>query len=71
MKKLLITITILFALTLGALSQVPPPPPRDDSDCHKPPHSVPVGEGAAILVALGIGYGTRKWYNSRKIKLSE
>lgn len=66
MKKILLKLTFIIALTISSialLAQGPPPPPGDPG-LEGPPvgGSAPIGGGIAILLSLGAAYGGRKVY---------
>ncbi len=64
MKKLfsLVLITGFLLLSLGAISQ-PPPPPSNPSDPAPPVGgSAPVGSGSLVLLILACAYAGRKVY---------
>ena len=68
MKKLysLILITVFLMLSLGAISQ-PPPPPGDPStsptgNAPVGQANAPIGNGTLILFLLAAAYGGRKVY---------
>ncbi len=62
MKKILLTITIVFTLLVfpglvkDAAAQPPPPPPQD----------IPIDGGLFLLIAAGATYGARKLYKQQK-----
>ncbi len=61
--KFLFALSILFVAE-KVLSMAPPPPP--------PPAAggpvVPIDGGIGLLVAAGIGYGAKKYYDKQKNK---
>ena len=76
--KLTITWLMIFVFTLmfsPAFSQngdPPPPPGGHGQNGNQPPGGgAAIGGGVLILLALGAGYGVRKWYISRKRTLVE
>jgi hypothetical protein len=78
MKNLRKTLwVIILSLSLGlftttAFSQGPgaPPPPNHGSEgTQNQGGRAPIGGGLAILLALGAGYGAKKYYDVRKKKL--
>ena len=66
MKKLysLILITVFLMLSLGGISQPPPPPgnPSNLSGTANAPVGAPIGNGTLILLLLAAAYGGRKVY---------
>ena len=75
-KTLVITILcIIFGLfTITAFSQgpgAPPPPDHGSEGTQNQGGRAPIGSGLAILLALGAGYGAKKYYDGRKKKLLE
>ena len=74
-KALGITILcIIFGLfTITAFSQGPgaPPPPGHGETENVPGGGAPIGGGLVILLALGAGYGAKKYYDIKKKKLLE
>ncbi len=74
MKKISIIITLAAALTLSinSFAQAPPPPPPDHgSTGNQNGGNAPIGSGLAILMGLGLAYGGKKLYDSRKENLEE
>lgn len=76
--KLTFTSLLFFAFAMAfspAFSQNgdPPPPPGEHGQTgNQPPGGgAAIGGGVAILVALGAGYGAKKWYDKRKRNLAE
>lgn len=61
--KALFVFSILF-VTEKALSMAPPPPP--------PPAAggpvVPIDGGVGLLIAAGVGYGAKKYYDKKRNK---
>lgn len=49
----------------------PPVPPGPPSTGDVPIGGSPIAGGVLILIALALGYGARKLYNTRKRKISE
>jgi len=69
-------IVILFAFIpfqgFGDTSPPPPPPGGHGSNGNQVPGGgAPIGSGVALLIALGLGYGTKKVYDYKKHKLAE
>ena len=68
-KKLLIAVILVMAPALLTLADTPgPPPPGGDPGLGGTPVGAPIDGGVSILLALGIGYGTRKIYQLKKNK---
>lgn len=73
MKKYMMT-SIRLILLLMLLSVVaptfavvpPPPPPGHGQSGNVPGGGAPVGEGLALLIALGAAYGYKKWKSSKE-----
>jgi hypothetical protein len=61
MKKILLTISLLFACNMIVLAQDPPDFDDDVND-------VPVDGGASLLAATAVAYGLRKMYHKNKDK---
>lgn len=69
LKKLLIVGILVLAPALMILADPPgPPPPGGDPTLGGTPVGAPIDGGVSILLALGIGYGTRKIVQLRKKK---
>ena len=73
-KTLVITILCislgLFTVTSFAQGPgAPPPPDHGDIGNQKQGGGAPIGSGLAILLALGAGYGAKKYYDIRKKNL--
>jgi len=67
LKKLLFVCILVLAPALMTLADPPgPPPPGGDPSLGGTPVGAPIDGGISILLALGIGYGTRKIYHLRK-----
>lgn len=65
---LLVCLMMLFSQALSA--QNPPPPPEDPAGGgNNLPvgGGAPVGSGLAILVAMGLGYGFKKYQDVKRI----
>ena len=62
--KVLFAVSIIF-IAEKALSMAPPPPPP-------PPAAggpqVPIDGGVGLLIAAGVGYGAKKYYDKKKNK---
>ncbi|MBS4058171.1 MAG: hypothetical protein KGZ82_12695 [Bacteroidales bacterium] len=74
MKKQLIRILLLLALSIASqvLLAQPPDPPGDPSAGGGPiGGSAPIGGGIGILLTLGAAYGARKLYNNWKMNQEE
>ncbi len=71
--SILLLIFLLNGLGTGpASAQDPPPPPPDHGlTGNQQGGGAPVGGGLFILIALGAGYGARKWYGRHKRELAE
>ena len=72
MKKLLkplLFTTLFFSLMLLAqvtFADPPLPPSEHGSTGNQTPAGAPIDGGLGILLALGVGYGAKKLYKSRK-----
>jgi hypothetical protein len=66
MKKILLKLTFIIALSISSTSliaQGPPDPPGDPGTGGGPVGgAAPIGGGIAILLSLGAAYGGRKVY---------
>ena len=79
MKKIIIRTVAITIFTFGMFFQIPafaddppPPPGEHGQNTNQPPGGGnPVGGGVFILIALGAGYGAKKWYDNNKRKLAE
>lgn len=74
MKKISIIATLVFGLGLSIISfaSPPPPPPGDHGENdNQYGGGAPVGSGIAILLGLGVIYGGKKLYDSRKEIMAE
>ena len=69
MKKIIVSFTVLFLISVGTLLAQLPPHPKGGNDPNS--GNTPVGGGASIgggliiLVSLGMGYASRKIYTLR------
>ncbi|MCX6283146.1 MAG: hypothetical protein NTW31_02760 [Bacteroidetes bacterium] len=63
----LIAFFICFSMAVLADGPGPPPPPGDPSG-HGGPVGGPIDGGLGILLAMGVAYGGRKYYQARKSK---
>ncbi len=66
MRKLLLSLTILFIGIGVAFSQPPGPPPGPP-----PPVGIPIDGGLSIFLGLGAAYGARKVYKAIREKQHE
>ena len=70
--KLVLILIAIFALPLISLPDPPGPPGSGGTNPGNGGGSAPVGApidgGLGILLALGLGYGSKKLYDSRKTK---
>ncbi len=66
---LVIALVCITTMSI-AQTQAPPPPRHGTTDPTVPGGSAPIGEGIALLVALGAVYGAKKVYSLRR-KLAE
>lgn len=76
MKKIRIFITVIVLLALpffsGADNPQPPPPPGGGGPGGGgTPVGAPIDGGLGILLALGLGYGGMKLYQTKKEKAEE
>ena len=75
MKKsigVILLIFIFFAMVSVTGYSSPPPPPGGGPTVDETYiGGVPIAGGVLILIALAVGYGARKLYNSRKRAISE
>jgi len=60
-RAVLLTILALVFAGYGAIAQPPPPDHGEEDD-----QQAPVGSGLAILLIMGVAYGTKKVYDARK-----
>ena len=76
MKKFILTLMLLAGLQLGtnyvhAQSQSSPPGPPSNhgttTDQSPGGGGAPIGGGLLILLGLGAVYGSKKWYDNRKM----
>ncbi len=73
MKKILIKLTFIIALTISSialLAQGPPPPPGDPTSGGVGPVGgpAPIGGGIAILLSLGAATADAKCINTGKAR---
>lgn len=75
MKKSIGVILLIFivsAVSMTVMASSPPPPPGDPTAGGGTwIGGAPIANGLFILIALGLSYGARKLYNSRKRRISE
>lgn len=79
MKRSIARLILIFTLVVAPVFEclAPPPPPPGPPAGVGPRKNetyiggVPIASGMVILVALGLGYGARKYYNARKRRISE
>lgn len=75
MKKIFLTLIVLFIAMMPLLAQDPPPPPTQGTNTgtNGPPigGGAPIGSGLLLLVGMGAAYGGKKVYDIRKRKLVE
>lgn len=76
MKKInsLVLILGFLLLSLGAISQPPPPPenPQTFGSGNNPVGAgAPIGNGLFVLLALGVAYGFKKFLDIRKEQVPE
>jgi hypothetical protein len=67
----LIAVCALIILPIYSAMAAPPPPPPDLGSGHVFIGGAPIGNGLLILVALGLAYGAKRLYDSRKKKIVE
>ncbi len=68
MKRIILKISLVLALLLGAThfaGSQPPPPPGSHGSGDNQPAPAPVGGGAAILLLMAGAYGAARAYNKR------
>ena len=78
MKKSIALVILIFTLVVAPVfvCLAPPPPPPGPPSTGPAKNEtyiggVPIASGMVILLALGLGYGARKYYNARKRRISE
>ena len=62
MKKLALRVLLISALSISFHFCVNAQPPDGDPD----PDEIPLDPGSWVLVAAGVGYGVKKWKDSRR-----
>ncbi|MEI8007670.1 MAG: hypothetical protein WCI48_15795 [Bacteroidota bacterium] len=69
MKKFIYAslIAVFVCFAMAALADGPPPPPPNPSGGGGPV-GAPIDGGLGILLAMGVAYGGRKYYQARKSK---
>ena len=72
----IIAIVLLIAvatfISSNAKADAPPPPPPEHGESgNVPGGGAPIGNGLAILLSLGAGYGIKKFIDYRKEKKEE
>ena len=67
-KILSILFLLAFCFTIDFAIAQPPPPPGHGSTANQTPPGggAPIAGGIGILLAMGVVYGTRKFYISKK-----
>lgn len=78
MKKAMKIILVALLISVSQISFAqPPPPPPDPGGVTTDPYppgwvgKSPVGDGYLVLVALGLAYSVKKYYESRKKKATD
>jgi hypothetical protein len=70
MKKInsKVLILVFLFLSIGAISQPPPPPNDPTLGSGNTPvgGGAPIGNGVFVLLALGVAYGVKKFLDLRK-----
>lgn len=61
-RKLLLILVLIVEVQLGAKAQGDPGDIPDDPDA-----PIPLDPGSWILVAAGVGYGVKKWRDSKQL----
>ena len=74
LKKIILTILVVYGLTLNFEVMGQPEPPEPPSGGHgqngnQQGGGAPIGSGLFILLGLGTAYGIKKFYNLRKNEL--
>ena len=69
-RKILILTVVFFSFSLITIADPPGPPGPGGTPIGSggTPVGAPIDGGLSILLALGIGYGARKFYQARKEK---
>lgn len=69
-RKILILTVVLFSYSLLTLADPPNPPAPGGNPTGSggTPVGAPIDGGLGILLAMGVGYGARKFYQARKEK---
>jgi len=69
-RKILILTVVFFSFSLITLADPPGPPAPGGTPVGSggTPVGAPIDGGLGILLAMGIGYGARKFYQARKEK---
>lgn len=67
--KLLTVTTVGFVMIVQLTFADPPSPPANHGSTgnQSPPVGAPIDGGLSILLALGAGYGARKFYQAKKL----
>ncbi|MCF8374670.1 MAG: hypothetical protein K9H64_23830 [Bacteroidales bacterium] len=68
LKIIIFLITLMFCLSIDSVIAQPPPPSSGHGNTGDVPAGggAPIAGGIGILVSLGVAYGARKWYLSKK-----
>lgn len=62
-KKIVRLLSVVFLCSIFLTLHAQGPDDPGDPDGH--PEDIPLDPGSWILVAAGVGYGAKKWYDSR------
>lgn len=66
MKKIVLTIAIVFG-SMVLFAQPVPPPSGHGQNNNQPGGGAPIDGGFSILIAMGAFYGAKKVYHFKKI----
>jgi len=69
---MLLVVSLMFTPAFSQNGDPPPPPGDHGQNGNQPPGGgAAIGGGVLILMALGAGYGAKKWYDKRKQELAD